>query len=276
MPACHGSFGRMVLALPHSALDYPAVETAAELAECLGVQCVGTFIVEPAIASLSAWHGAQEFRSIAGGWQLVEGENLARDLEQVAESARRNFAAAIRQRGAEGIFHLVHGGTGQSLASLVRRDDIVTMIEPRHPADRITHQFQDAVRAAFDASSSVMLVPSRILRRHGPVVAVATTPNDGAIHVAAELARLMREPLLIINATGVTISRDAVPFDQQQVRVIASSGTNSSIETRVLADLEKARERLIVARRAHLDEAGTRVVADRRGVPVLLASGDGD
>lgn len=262
-------FGRMILALPHSPLDYPAVEAATELAECLGMQCLGAFVVEPAISSLSARSGAQEFRSTATGWQPVAQERLVQDLEEVVEAARRRFAAAARRGGADAIFQLLHGGAGQTLMSLVHRDDIIVMIEPRHPADRITHQFRNVTRAAFDASSSVMLVPSRILRRQGPVVAIATVPNDRTVDVAADVASRMREPLFIVNATGAPIDRATVPVERR-TRVIASPSRGLPIERRVLADLGNAGERLIVVRRTDLDEAGLRVVADRRGVPILM------
>ena len=264
----------MVLALPHSYLDYPAVEAAAELAECLGVQCVGTFIVEPAIATLGERCGAQELRSIAAGWQPIAGENLARDIAQATESARRNFARAVRRRGADGAFRLLHGGSGQILSSLVERSDIVAMIEPLHPADRITHQFRDMFHAAFDAPSSVMLVPSRILRKQGPVVAVATSSNDPAVRTAAGIAGLMKETVLVINATDAPIAREVLPPGQRPARIIALTEKGRPLETRLLEELSNARERLIVARRGLLDGVGTRVVADRRGVPVLLTGSD--
>lgn len=274
MAASLGLFGRMVLALPHSPLDFPAVETAAELAECLGVQCVGTFIVEPAIASLGARYGAQELRSISEGWQPVESESLARDIAQAVESARRNFAALVERKATEGSFHLLHGGADQGLSSLVGRDDIIAMVEPRHPVDRITHQFRNVMSAAFDVSSSIMLVPSRVLRKQGPVVAVAASPNDPAIRVAADIAALMKEPLLIINVTGAPIVREGLPADPRRSRIIDSAAKGLPLESRVTDDLRNAGERLIVARRALLDGTATRTVADRRGVPVLLMRGE--
>jgi hypothetical protein len=265
-------FGRMVLALPHSPLDYAAVEAATELAEGLGVQCLGAFVLEPAISSLSARSGAQELRSPVTGWQPVAHERLVQDIEESVETARRSFAAAARRGGADAVFQLLHGGASETLASLVRRDDIVVMIEPRHPADRITHQFRNVAEAALAASSSVMLVPSRVLRKQGPVVAVATEPNDRVIDVAANVASCMREPLFIVNATGAPIARGTVPGERQP-RIIASRSRGLPIERRVLADLGDAGERLIVVRRTGLDQSGLRVVADRRGVPVLMLDG---
>jgi hypothetical protein len=266
-------FGRMVLALPHSPLDYPAVEAATELAEGLGVQCLGAFVLEPAISSLSARSGAQEFRSTVTGWEPVAHERLVQDIEDVVETARRSFVAAARRGGAaDAVFQLLHGGAGEILAALIRRDDIVVMIEPRHPADRITHQFRNVAAAALAASSSVMLVPSRVLRKQGPVVAVATRPDDRAIDVAANVAGCMGEPLLIVNATGAPIARRAVPGERQP-RIIASPSQSLPIERRVLADLENTGERLIVVRRTGLEQSGLRVVADRRGVPVLMLDG---
>jgi hypothetical protein len=261
----------MVLALPHSSLDYPAVAVAAELAECLGVQCVGTFIVEPAIASLDGRPGLQEFRSIARGWQPVESGDLSRDIEQVTASARRAFSAAFGRKTTEGIFHVERGGTGQLLASLAGRDDILVMIEPRHPIERITHQFRNILHAAFETSSAVMLMPSRILRERGPIVAIAAAEDDPAIRLASEVAGLTKESLLIINATDGPIARQAIPFGQRQGRIIASPTNGLPIDARVLADLGNAGERLIVARRKVLAESGTRAVVERRGVPVLLA-----
>jgi hypothetical protein len=274
MAARQGMFGRMVLALPHSSLDYPAVEVVAELAECLGVQCVGTFIVEPAVASLGSRYGAQELRSIVEGWRPVEGESLAREIALAAESARQKFAAVVRKNATEGTFHLLQGGANQAFSSLVRRDDIVAMIEPRHPADRITHQFRNVIRTAFDVSSFVMLVPSRILRKQGTIAAVAASPNDPAIRVAADIAAQMKEALLIINTSGKPISRAVLPTDERRARIIDSTAKGRPLEASVPDDLTNAGERLIVARRTLLDVAGTRAVADRRGVPVLLTGGD--
>jgi hypothetical protein len=264
----------MVLALPHSALDYSGVEVATELAECLGVQCLGTFIVEPAIASLGVRPGAQEFKSIAAGWQPIELENLARDIQDAAAAARRRFAAAAGGRSTEAVFHLIHGVTGEIVTSLARHDDIVAMIEPRHPADRITRQFRDFMEAAFQASSSVMLLPSRVVRQQGPVVAVATKPDDAAIELATQVAGAMHEPLVIVNATGGPIAADAMRgATRTQPRIISTPIRGLSIEDQVLSGLADVRERLIVARRAIFDGARLRTMAEKRRVPVLTTGG---
>lgn len=274
MSAPQRPFGRMVLALPHSVVDYSGVEVATKLAECLGVQCLGTFIVEPAISTLGVRRGAQEFQSAAVGWQPIEQEKLARDIEDAVTEARRRFSAAAERRSTEAVFHLVHGVAAEIVASLARDDDIVVMIEPRHPADRITRQFRDFTEAAFQASASVMLLPSRVLRQDGPIVAVATVADDAAIEAAAHVADAMHEPLVIINATGEPISAEAMARGKQtQPRIISSPWRGLSVEDQLLAGLADVRERLIIARRASLDGASSRLVADRRGVPVLVTGG---
>lgn len=274
MTALQRPFGRMVLALPHSVMDYSGVEVATGLAERLGVQCLATFIVEPAISSLGVRPGAQEFKSVAAGWQPIEHENLTRDIQDAVAIARRRFAAATGGRSTETVFHLVHGVTGEIVASLARDDDIVVMIEPRHPADRITRQFRDFMAAAFQASSSIMLLPSHVLRQQGPVVAVATVPDDAAIELANRVADAIRESLVIINATGERITADAVPGGKRtQPRIISMPVRGLSVEDQVFAGLADVRERLIVARRAIFDGARLRTVAEKRRVPVLVTGG---
>ena len=266
-------FGRMVLGLPHNALDYPAVEAAAELAASLGLPCLGAFIVEPSVFGIGEFAGAQELRSLAVGWQPIERAGLMRDIDDAVDAARRTLATVAGQLKVDTTFHLAHGATNEIVASLARRDDILVMIEPRHPADRITRQFLSLVDAAFDVSSSVMLLPSRVARKHGPIAVLASGPGDDAtIETAATIARATRESLILINATGERIPVSALADEKQvSVRVVSVSGRRAPPAELIASGLAGIQERLIIARRTKLDGAQSRSVADKRGVPVLLA-----
>ena len=265
------SFERMVLGLPHSAQDFPAVEVAGELAECLGLQFLGAFIVEPAIFELGGIPGTRELKSIATGWQPIEGDSLARDFQDAVDTARRQFATVARRLNIDTAFHLERGITAEIVASLAKGNDIVVMIEPRNPADRITRQFLSLVEAAFEATSSVMLLPSRVLRKEGPIVVVASGPGDAAIGIAAEMAWAMHESLVIIDSTGQPMPNPSFEADRPvKSRIISVPQSGLSIQDRVSTALAGVRERMIVACRSTFDSAQSRTVADMRGVPVLV------
>jgi hypothetical protein len=270
------SFGRMVLGLPHNAQDYPAVEVAARVAESLNLQCLGAFIVEPAIITLGELPDARELKSVAAGWQPVEGNSLARDLEEAVDAARRQFAAVAVRLNTDMAFHLALGATAEVVASLAGADDIVAMIEPRHPADRITRQFLSFMEAAFQTSSAVMLFPRRVLRKDGPIVAIAAGSDDAAIDVAADMAMAMHESLIVINTTEEPIATLPSAFEGRiKSRVISMPLLGPSIGEQVLAALAGVRERMIVVCRTTLDCAQSRVMADRRGIPVLVTDDGG-
>lgn len=274
MVAAPRSFGRMVLGLPQNAQDYPGIETAAELAERLGVQFCGAFIVEPAVLGLGGIPGTQQLTSVAAGWQPIEGDSLARDIQDAADAARRKFSAVTGRLSVDTTFHLAHGVTAEIVASLASENDIVVMIEPRHPADRITRQFLSLIEAAFQAASSVMLLPSRVLRKEGPIVVVAAGPGDKAIDLGADIARAMHEQLIIVNASAEPISNPALaPGGSVRFRIIAAPSRMPSIEQQILIGLVGVRERMIVACRTTLDSAQSRAVAYKRGVPVLVTGG---
>ena len=271
MAATHKTFGRMVLGLPHNAQDYPAIETAAELAETLGAQFFGAFIVEPAIADLGGIPGAQQLKSLSAGWQPIERDSLARDMQEAADAVRRKFSAVTGRLHIDTVFHLARGMTADIVASLASANDVVVMIEPGHPADRITRQFLSLMEAAFQASSSLLLVPSRVQRKIGPIVVVAAGPRDEAVDLAADMAGALRESLVVINPTGEQISSPALaPGSSIKCRIISPPLRARSIEEQIMIELAGVRERLIVARRTMIDCPQLRTLAEKRGVPVLV------
>lgn len=276
MAATPRSFGRMVLGLPQNAQDYPAIDTAAELAERLGVQFLGAFIVEPAMLGLGGIPGAQQLKSLTAGWQPIEADSLARDMQEAADAARRKFLAVTGRLSIEAAFQLAHGVAAEIVASLASANDIVVMIEPRHPADRITRQFLSLVEAAFQATSSVMLLPSRVLRKEGPIVVVAAGGGDKAVELGIDIARAMHEQLVVINASTEPISNPALaPGGPVRCRVISVPSRAPSIEQQIQIGLAGVRERMIIACRSTLDSAQSRAVAYERGVPVLVTGSAG-
>jgi hypothetical protein len=119
-----------------------------------------------------------------------------------------------------------------------------------------------------------MLVPPRIARTTGTVVAIATAPDDPSIHVAAAIAFAAKEELVVIEADG----HDA---DDAHVRKLAAD-TGLAIRRVAAARLGLAdpaacalafreiRERLIVMTRGAFADRAASAIAAARQVPVLI------
>jgi hypothetical protein len=61
-------------------------------------------------------------------------------------------------------------------------------------------QFSWPLEAAFQSDAAVMVVPARIARIAGPVVAIAIAPDDPSVGAAAAIAIAAKEDLVIIHA----------------------------------------------------------------------------
>ena len=151
-------------------------------------------------------------------------------------------------------------------------DDIVVIIEPRNPAERVTQQFTRLVDAAFGASFAVMVVPSRIARTTGPIAAVMSGPDDPSIRHALAIAAAAKERVIVLapaklNA-DVSISELARTAGVQvEFGPAMQEPLDLSWLPRHLAHLN---ERLLVMTRAAVIDRGASMIASLRRVPVLV------
>ena len=91
--------------------------------------------------------------------------------------ARWRFAKSVKNRSVKTSFDVVGGA--EVIASLIRSDDIVAIIEPTHPGERITRQFTSLVHAAFETAAGNPHSPTADrTRATGPIMAVAADPGD--------------------------------------------------------------------------------------------------
>ena len=190
---------RMVVGLPQGLADPAAVEAAATLAELLQIELLATFVADATLQTLGELSGVRELRLLEAGWQAIDAGQIERDLLQAAEIARRRFAEAVGTRAVQARFDVI--ADTETMTSLLRADDVVAIIEPAHPAERITRQFVGLLEAAFALAGAVLVVPRRIARTAGPIVALATSEQDPAIAVAIEIAAALKERLIIVTAS---------------------------------------------------------------------------
>lgn len=198
-------FKRMIVGLPHSRQDYPAVAETAALAELLGVDLVGTFFEDSNVLGLADLPSAREFRS--GRWRALSAEQLEKDFAEAARNAQRLFTEATGRRRPTASFKMARGSAAQAISSEAGADDIIVIIEPKSPIERATHQFGQLIDAAFRTTSPVLLVPTLSVEMSGPIVAVAAGPDDPSLAAALAVASSANESMIVVpSRSGLALS----------------------------------------------------------------------
>jgi hypothetical protein len=264
-------FKRMVLGLPHSAKDYASVAFTAELADLLGLDLVGIFAEDEGLIDLALLPCVREFRLSGDGWHRLEVEQLARSSSHAVAEARRLFDDAARSRRVATRFDLIKGKIGEAVGSQSLPDDIIVVIEPQNPAERVTYQFKKFMEMALNAQTAALLVPSRIIRRKGPVVVIAASEHDPSIRVGLTIAEAIREKLLVLAPAIADRSLSTRLLTTSAVHINQQSLHGNEIGLAELRSvLAIAGERLVVMSRGS-DPLLPAQLASEQGVPVLVA-----
>lgn len=269
-----GRFKRMLVGLPQGLADQAAVEAAVQLAESLRIELLATFVADSTLRALAELPAVRELQTWGQQWQPLEPGRLSQDLEQAAIVARWHFAESVKNRTVRTRFDVVTGA--EVIGSLIRSDDIVAIIEPTHPGERITRQFTGLVDAAFATAAGILAVPRRIVRVTGPVMVVAAAPDDPTIGIALEIAAALKERLLVLTRPGTALSPESQINAQKlgvQLEQIAFSGpeVDASALRRVSA---LSKERLRIMARSELPEQAVQLFSMLGGVPLLAVEPD--
>jgi len=263
------TFKRMVLGLPHSAIDYGSVTFAAELADLLGLDLIGIFAEDDRLMDLAVLPCVREFRLSGDGWHRLDAAQLERSSNQMAAEARRLFGDAVKALRIGTRFDLLKGQIAEAIGSQSMADDILAVIMPRNPAERVTYQFRQLLNAALSRPGATLVVPSRISRRRGPIVVIAGNEHDTSAEVGLRLARAAQERLIVLTPAGANEPMPAPPI-AGMAAVDWRSTRSSQIGLPELSSLlALTAERLVVLSRA-VDVNLASQLASERGVPVLL------
>jgi hypothetical protein len=259
-------FNRMVVGLPHGRASDAALQAAADLAEFLQIELLGTFIADASLRALAGLPG-RELRIVEREWRPFELAQISQDLERAIELARTHFAESIGSRTVKIGFDAVTGA--QALPSLIQADDIVAIIEPGHPGEWIARQFTDLFDAAFRSPAAILLVPKRLARTSGPVTVTATEADDPSLAVALEIAGALKETLIVAAPAGAALSAQLLArAERLGVRVRRPNGDEAAGGVAPFA-ASAGNERLRVAARASMAGDAGRLFAQLRGVPLL-------
>jgi len=263
-------FKRMVVRLPQSSGDFAAVGATAQLAELLGLHLMAAFIEDISLSEVAGLPCVRELRPLGGGWRPIDIGQLARELENAAEAARRDFEHLARSCRCETSFSFARGSIAEVIHSLTTAEDIIVVIEPRNPAERVTQQFIRLVEAAFQAAAAVMIVPHRVLRTAGPVVAIAATRADPSIRVGLAIAAAANERLIVLGALDAD-AQAAIREQAEAVGVEIMPTPQPPFSASALAArLARLNERLVVMTRGACADAVPPAIAAQRGIPVLV------
>jgi hypothetical protein len=262
-------FKRMILKLPHSRQDYIAVAATAQLADLLGIELVGTYFDDASMLALAELPSAREFRS--GGWQRLTTEQLVSDFARAAQEVERLFAevAGGNQRTA---FRKGKGSAAEAISSEAGVDDIVVIIEPKNPIERATHQFTELVEAAFRTSSSILLVPSRTMSATGPIIVLATNPEDPSFKAALAVACAARERMIVIPSAQSDQSLSSIVETARLAGIAATVMVPAFGATHTFVPAV-AKGRLLIVRRSLIEHRARHSFVDLQ-VPTLLISSE--
>ncbi len=267
------SFKRVVLGLRPSVPDR-AMQLAVELADLLHLELLGLFLEDTGLRHLAAIPFARELRLLGGGWHPIDLDQLSRDLELAARSMERMFADAAKGLPTRYQFEVIRTPTAEAIASVSRTGDIVMIMEPLSPAEQATQQFSHLMEAAFRSAGAVMLVPTRIARATGPIVAIAAARDDPSIESAAAIAMATEEALVIVEASegaadDPRVARLAADTGLRVKRIVVGNVPALSPSV-LLSAFRELRERLVIISRGALDREVALTMASARRVPVLV------
>lgn len=267
-------FRRMILGLHPGAIDREAVEFVARMADLLGVSLKGVFIEDEAVSQAGGFVHAREFQLVSHEWRPVEGERLAEDLRLAAQCAKRLLDEVARGLGMESFFEILRGDPG-GVTNLADPGDILVVAMPRSPHERLAPF--PWLAASLSPAVTAMLLPRRIKRRKGTVVALVETPQDRALIVAATIARAANERLVVVAPHDGEL-HDAT---LEAARAAGAPGASFAALPRFdtptfLTAVERSGERLIVLTRSNEKAEGDIdpfMIAAARSTPVIMVGG---
>jgi hypothetical protein len=267
-------FRRMVIGLPQGAGNEPALQAAVVLAELLHLELLGTFVADATLLGLAGLPGVRELRSFDEHWHPIDLAQISQDLDSAANLARRRFAESVASCSIKTRFDVIPAA--DVMASLIRAGDIVAIIEPRHPAERITRQFAGLLDTVFETAAAILAVPNRIARVAGPILAAAAGPEDPSVPVALQIAAALGERLIVATLPGVRLAAEvASNAEQLGVRLDQVAASRAGFGVPALSSASSStKERLRVVTRRHLPDDVLRLFSMLHGVPMLVIEPD--
>lgn len=263
-------FRRLVLGLQRAA-PASTTELAVELASLFDLELIGLFIDDVALRHWAAMPAARAISALGAAWNSLEFADGPGEADYAAESAGRRFAVAS-ERLERRRFEIVRGAAAQALAAISRPEDILVIVPPAAAADRAAEPFASLLEAVFASPAAVMLVPRRIARVAGSIVAISATPDDPSVDVAGAIAAATGESHVVVDmrrAGGKALRLEVRSGAGNHSHRPPHGGPVDYLAEAAPHALRGLRERLTVIDRGVLQNEIALAIALGRGAPVL-------
>jgi hypothetical protein len=268
MAPARSQFRRALLGLHHDSSRL-GVQTAVDVARLLDLEILGLFVQEDQLLQLATLPFAREFSPYAG-WRSLDHEQLSRDLRAAATSAQKLFTRSVKDLPTACEFGVVTGSMTEAISAHARTDDIVVLSAPAALANHEAAEMPKLIETALRSAAAVMLVPRRIARLNGDIVAIAARRDDPSIHVAAAIADAAKEELAVIELFEAN-GRDAEARpDAGMIRRRSADKTAVSDPALLVSAFREERERLVVMTHGATGATLPTILASWRHVPVLV------
>jgi hypothetical protein len=267
---------RLILDLYWGSADERTITAAAEFARLLGLELLGIYVEDEAVHALAGLPFAREFKLPAHEWGAIEADRIAAEFRYAAMRAQRMLARTADALGITSAFEVLRGDPTTSVTRRSRPGDIMVFAEPRVAAERSTRSFARLWQAALNSPAALLLVPSRLSQRRGPVAAVVTRRADPVPPTAARIAVAAGEDLLLlIPECGRSLAEEAIAtakslgLAERRIRTRTLPVASTEGILHALADCP---ERMVVLDRTALTGSDEAIfaLAARCGVPVLI------
>lgn len=185
------AFRRVVLSLASGDAPGPALEAAAALARWLDAELLALFVEDAALYEYARLPFAREIGPGAV-WRPLAPERLLDDYTAMAAAAQRRLRAIAARAGVPCEFEILRG-EGAAWRARAAVDDLLALLEPADPLAR-------RLPPREAPAAGRLILPRRLRRARGPVVVVATRPDEAAQAVAARIAAAAGETLVALEA----------------------------------------------------------------------------
>ncbi len=253
-----------------------ALETAAEMARMFRARFSALMIEDPASGTLGYLPFAREYVPGRAAWQNIGVADVEARRASAQRRVRDAFATMAQLHGLNADVEVLSGNLQDELTGALHPGDIVALLAPAQASEWMTLPFSAFAEAAFQGPATALLLPSRIARRKGPVVALTNMEDKASLSLAARLAQVSGEMLIVMAAGvndmagGASTLSELIDFPLERLRIIDVDGANLRDIKQWLWDIE---ERMLVVGRELLTEPGLGELislASARGIPVLI------
>jgi hypothetical protein len=158
-------------------------------------------------------------------------------------------------------------------ASLIQAGDIVAVIEPSHPGERVTRQFTHVLNTAFATAAAVLVMPRKLVRASGPVLAFAAGGEDASIRAGLELAAALEARLIVVLPPDAPLPADILAdADELGIAVERGAGYGGTTLAALAAFSAPIKERLRVVAGGRLTDDVSRLFLSLNGIPLLVVA----